>query len=357
MLRAHAGRPGSSSSVRDAPSGDGINTSRRGIRRVLPEAGSAEGRPEKSGRRKRVRLWGSIPTQCGTPTTSCRTTAGGPSPAGTMRPASSRGAASSTAPLPKTPFPCLETQFLCAENRHPSLPAAAAGPARTKSRAGAGAGARPPRKSSRSSASRTASRARAARRPTASWGGSAGSCGASCRSSWRPPAASRRRRPRRGRCAHGRAALHVQAARSGGEVRGPAQRRPAGRAARQVEAGDPRPGPREKDALAGCRRARRRAGRTAPDVRAARRRDGRAAGRGRRRRPKAAILPARPPRPATPILAPPGPPMAPRAGSPNPRRGESCQGVRGGGGMLISAQHKTEPSARPAAPLRGRESR
>ena len=56
VLQAHAGRPGSSSSVRDAPSGDGINISQRGTRRVLLEVGSAERRPKKSGRRERVRF-------------------------------------------------------------------------------------------------------------------------------------------------------------------------------------------------------------------------------------------------------------------------------------------------------------
>ncbi len=131
--------------------------------------------------------------------------------------------------------------------------------------------------------------------------------------------------PRRGRCARGRAVLHGRAARSGGGVRGQAQRRPAARAARRVEAGGPRPGLREEDAPAGCRRARRGAGRAVPGVRAARRRDRRAAGRGRRRRPKSVILPADPPRPAAPILAPPGPLPAPRASNPNPCCGESRQ--------------------------------
>ena len=56
VLQAHAGRPGSSSSVRDTLSGDGINISQRGIHRVLLEAGSAERQPKKSGRRERVRF-------------------------------------------------------------------------------------------------------------------------------------------------------------------------------------------------------------------------------------------------------------------------------------------------------------
>ncbi len=61
--RARAGGPGSPSSVRGTPSGGGIVMPRRGTRVALPEAGSAEKRPGKSGRRERVGFGGSAPTR------------------------------------------------------------------------------------------------------------------------------------------------------------------------------------------------------------------------------------------------------------------------------------------------------
>ena len=127
----------------------------------------------------------SIPTPCGAPATSCRTTAGGPSPTRTTRPASPRGAAPWAAPPPKTPFPFFKARFLRAESRQPPLPTAAAGPARAK-RSRAGAGAQPPGKNSRSPASRAAGARRNSPRPAAGGG----------------PAARRTRAARRPRPAH-----------------------------------------------------------------------------------------------------------------------------------------------------------
>ena len=96
---------------------------------------------------------------------------------------------------------------------------------------------------------------------------------------------------------------------------------PAARAARLAEAGGPRGMP--------PRAAR---GRAVPGARAARRQGGRVAGRGRRRRPKGAILPADPPRPAAPIPAHPG---ASRGQSEPSLRGTLPRGTRRRGACLF----------------------
>ena len=348
---------------------------RRGTRVALPEAGSAEKRPGKSGRRERVGFGGecsnpqrkrcggssrggasgsgsggmlqlsacgSTPARCagrervgfggnaptprGAPAASCRATAGGTPPAGKTRPASPRA----RHPRPRR---CRKRRF---RDWKRGFRARKAGirPCRPRQpvpreRRAARARARGLREKSRGARHRAQPRARGP--PAGQRQAGAVPRGAAARAADLRGGLPRHRgegAPRRGRRARGRAVLRCRAARSGEGVSGQVRQRPAARAARLVGAGDPRPGPREKDATAGCRRARRGVGRAVPDVRAVRRRDGRAAGRGRRHRPKGVVLPADPPRPAAPIRAPPGA----RAGNPNPHRGESCQGGGGHGG-------------------------